>query len=132
MSKVKTMQVIFFYDMGVVHKEFVFSGQSGNPACYKNVLERLLACESFRYIVVPSWQYSQLYRSARSKVVNKVQLGNAAQPSLQSRLGSSNFFLSTKMLATLKSPLMTLKEVSVEDLQDAYRAEKNCVGVNTK
>jgi len=40
-SKVKTMMICFFDSKGMVHKEFVPSGQTINNVFYRNVLERL-------------------------------------------------------------------------------------------
>jgi len=40
-SKVKTMIVAFFDSRGIIHKEFVPSGQTVNQVYYRQVLERL-------------------------------------------------------------------------------------------
>jgi len=40
-SRVKTMIIVFFDSRGIVHKEFVPSGQTVNRAFYKDVLKRL-------------------------------------------------------------------------------------------
>ena len=40
-SRVKTMIIVFFDSRGIVHKEFVPSGQTVNNTFYKDVLERL-------------------------------------------------------------------------------------------
>jgi len=40
-SRVKNMIIVFFDSCGIVHKEFVPTGQTVNHAFYKDVLERL-------------------------------------------------------------------------------------------
>ena len=40
-SRVKNMIIVFFDSRGIVHKEFVPPGQTGNHTFYKDVLERL-------------------------------------------------------------------------------------------
>jgi hypothetical protein len=40
-SKVKSMIIIFFDIKGIVHKEFVLTGQTVNSAYYCNVLQQL-------------------------------------------------------------------------------------------
>jgi len=40
-SRVKSMIIVFFDSRGIVHKEFVPPGQTGNHAFYKDVLGRL-------------------------------------------------------------------------------------------
>jgi histone-lysine N-methyltransferase SETMAR len=40
-SRVKTMIIVFFDSLGIVHKECVPPGQTVNHAFYKDVLERL-------------------------------------------------------------------------------------------
>jgi len=40
-SRVKTMIIVFFDSRGIVHKEFVPTGQTVNHAFYKDVLEQL-------------------------------------------------------------------------------------------
>ena len=55
-SRVKTMIIVFFESRGIVHKEFVPSGQTVNHAFYKDVLERLRKrVQRVRRDIVPEW-----------------------------------------------------------------------------
>lgn len=40
-SKIKSMLICFFYSQGIIHREFVFQGQTANQHFYLKVLERL-------------------------------------------------------------------------------------------
>jgi hypothetical protein len=131
MSKIKTTLITFFGQQGVIHKELVLEGQTGNSAFYVEVIGRLLKRTSRvrpQFRTESSWFLLHDKAPSHSTLVVKIFLANhgvveISHPSYSPDLEPLDFFL----LPTVKTALKGKRFQDVEDIKKNEKAELNAV-----
>jgi len=130
-SRVKTMLVIFFDWLGVIHKEFVPEGGTINAAYYKGVMERLLntvrsvrpgMCECGDWFLLhdnaPSYNAAIVKQFLAQRKVTVLD-----HPPYSSDLAPADYFLFPKVKSHLKGCLFD----SISDIQKAVTSTLNTI-----
>ena len=142
-SKVKTMLIVFFDNLGVVHKEFVPPGQSVNAAFYKKVLERLhRSVKRKRPEIASRWKLHHDNAPAHTAFVvtsflTRIGVEVLPQPPYSPDVSPADFFLFPKLKSRLKGTRFEdvtaiqadvtkfLKDMPDADFQGAFAAWKH-------
>lgn len=142
-SRVKTMLIVFFDCKGVVHKEFVPTGQTINAVFYVEVLKRLKnRVARVRPEITNTWFLHHDNAPSHASLMVKEFLAKSAvpvlpQPPYSPDLAPADFFLFPKLKSTLKghhfgtvknvqaAVTNALKKVTVQDFQASFHAWQN-------
>jgi len=107
-SRVKTMIIVFFDSLGIVHKEFVPPGQTVNHAFYKDVLERLRKrVQRFRRGIADDWVLQNGKAPSHSalsfrEILAKKNIPVLPHPPYSPDLAPCAFYLFLKLKSKLK------------------------------
>lgn len=141
-SRIKTMLMFFYDSKGIVHKEFVPTGQTVNAAFYVEVLKRLLARIARvrpEYRDTGSWSLLHDNAPSHRAILVRDFLGRRNvtmldHPPYSPDLSPCDFFAFPKLKLTLKgcyfedietiqmAATKTLKEVSVKDYAESFQS----------
>lgn len=137
-SKVKSMLIVFFDAQGVVHKEFVPTGQTVNGKFYAEVLERLrIRVRRVRREIADTWMLHHDNAPSHTSLIVRETLAkhNVAtlpQPPYSPDLAPPDFFLFPRIKRSLKGHRFgtieavqaastgCLNSLAVADFQGAY------------
>lgn len=133
-SRIKTMLIVFFDIRGVVHHEFVPTGQTVNKEFYLTVLRRLR--ESIRLKRPQLWQnkswilHDDNAPCHRAAIINeykaKHNINTIDQPPYSPDLAPCDFFLFPK----LKLPLRGTRFDSIDDIKENSKKELKAIPEN--
>lgn len=139
-SRIKSMLIVFFDSKGVVHKEFLQSGQTVNAAFYVEVLKRLKKrVARVRPEIADNWilhhdnapsHTSMLVKEFLTKQI----IPTVPQPPYSPDLAPADFFLFPRLKSRLKghhfgtienvqaAVTSILKEIDVDEFQSSFHA----------
>ena len=142
-SRIKSMLIVFFDSKGIVHREFLPSGQTVNAAFYVEVLQRLrIRVARVRPEIADEWILHHDNALSHSSIMvreflAKKKIPTLPQPPYSPDLAPADFFLFPRLKSCMKGKhfgttenvqaavTTTLKDISIQEFQASFQTWQN-------
>ena len=142
-SRIKSMLIVFFDSKGIVHKEFLPSGQTVNAAFYVEVLQRLRnRVLRVRPEIADEWILHHDNAPSHASIavkefLAKKKIPTLPQPPYSPDLAPADFFLFPRLKSCMKgrhfgtienvqaAVTTILKDISIQEFQGSFQAWQN-------